>query len=237
MANQDRWCFAWFVEADPSQPTAKGAILKMAKWPENSTVRVAFVDGPLAAHKTAFDKACGQVREYAREWFGLGRANLELMFVKDTPADIRVSFLGGGSWSMIGTTARNSPRPNTMNFSWPYGKLTEAQIRGEVLHEFGHALGLIHEHQSPPALAEIVWNKPQINTDLSGPPWGWTMQDIEINVFRYRSPVDVDFTKQFDSKSIMIYPIPVKWTLNGFYTDWILDFSELDLQFISEQYP
>ena len=28
MANQDRWCFAWFVEADPNQPTAKGAILK-----------------------------------------------------------------------------------------------------------------------------------------------------------------------------------------------------------------
>ena len=228
MANKDRWCFAWHVEDDPNQPTPKGAIFSKAKWPERSTIKVSFVDGTLAADKSAHDKACGQVKDFAKEWVGFGMAKLEFGFVKRATGDIRISFLGGGSWSMIGTTALNSPKPNTMNFSWPYMNLTEAQIRGEVLHEFGHALGLIHEHQSPTALSEIVWNKPQIITDLTSPKWGWTMQDVETNVFRYRSPSDVDFTKEFDSKSIMIYPIPVKWTLNGFYTDWVLDLSELD---------
>ncbi len=48
----------------------------------------------------------------------------------------------GGSWSYIGTDATRLPLESfTMNLGFI--------DRTTVLHEFGHALGLIHEHQSP----------------------------------------------------------------------------------------
>ena len=50
--------------------------------------------------------------------------------------------LSGGSWSRIGTDATKVPLMScTMNLGFV--------DRATVLHEFGHALGLIHEHQSP----------------------------------------------------------------------------------------
>jgi len=57
-----------------------------------------------------------------------------------------------GSWSHIGTEANEiEPRQPTMNLGWLSG-LTDAVSdteRGVILHEFGHVLGLLHEHQSP----------------------------------------------------------------------------------------
>jgi hypothetical protein len=37
-----------------------------------------------------------------------------------------------------------------------------------VIHEFGHALGLIHEHQNPSG--GIQWNKPVVCRYYEGPP-------------------------------------------------------------------
>jgi hypothetical protein len=51
-----------------------------------------------------------------------------------------------------------------------------------VLHEFGHALGLVHEHQHP--AGGIQWNRPQVLRDLSGPPNNWPLDVIEQNVFK-----------------------------------------------------
>ncbi|WP_437321271.1 matrixin family metalloprotease [Sorangium sp. So ce385] len=36
-----------------------------------------------------------------------------------------------------------------MNFGWLTLESTQADVESVVLHEFGHALGLIHEHQHP----------------------------------------------------------------------------------------
>ena len=49
---------------------------------------------------------------------------------------------GQGSWSYLGTDATRVPKESfTMNLGFV--------DRSTVLHEFGHSLGLIHEHQSP----------------------------------------------------------------------------------------
>lgn len=49
---------------------------------------------------------------------------------------------GQGSWSYLGTDATRVPKESfTMNLGFV--------DRPTVLHEFGHSLGLIHEHQSP----------------------------------------------------------------------------------------
>jgi hypothetical protein len=82
-----------------------------------------------------------------------------------------------------------------------------------VLHEFGHAIGLIHEHQNPKG--GVNWNKAAVKHDLSGPPNNWDDATIESNMFRFYPQTDVVVT-DVDSASIMMYLIPRAWTLDGF---------------------
>ena len=63
-----------------------------------------------------------------------------------------------------------------MNFGWIVGGKKEEDIRSVVLHEFGHALGAIHEHLSP--MADIPWDRDAVYKDLSGPPNNWDRAKI-----------------------------------------------------------
>jgi hypothetical protein len=44
----------------------------------------------------------------------------------------------------------------------------EEQFRRTVLHEFGHALGLVHEHATP--AGGIKWNREQVEREVKGAP-------------------------------------------------------------------
>ncbi len=237
MANMERWCFAWLMRRS-SDLSSRGLILNNAKWDAGQIITVSFLGGPQVYRGTAaFDKACAQVKEAAREWVGPGMANLTLDFVA-RDGNIRISFMAGGSWSLIGNSVLKYTNPDeaTMNFSWPLrDDLTPADIRGETLHEFGHALGLAHEHQSP--IAGINWDHDAVIRDLTGPGYRWSLADIYYNVFDAYTAAEVAFSGALDPNSIMMYPIPARWTLDGFQTDWVLDFSEHDRTFIQEQYP
>ena len=47
-----------------------------------------------------------------------------------------------------------------MNYGWLTPDSDDDELRRVVLHEFGHALGLIHEHQNPEG--GIEWNEPAV---------------------------------------------------------------------------
>lgn len=65
-------------------------------------------------------------------------------------ADIRVGFVRGiGTWAFMGTQARQSRQNPSMNFGWLSRDTSDTEFERCANHEFGHALGLIHEHQSP----------------------------------------------------------------------------------------
>jgi serralysin len=108
------------------------------------------------------------------------------------------------------------------------------EVRRVVLHEFGHALGLIHEHQNPNR--PIAWNRAAVIADLSGPPNNWDEATIENNMFKKYDPAELSSTPT-DSASIMMYPIPASWTTDGFSADLNGALSDTDKSFIRGAYP
>lgn len=65
---------------------------------------------------------------------------VKLVFVDTNPenAHVRIGFdSNGGSYSLVGTDCLSSKEKTTMNFGW-FDVAT-------VMHEFGHAMGMIHE--------------------------------------------------------------------------------------------
>ena len=103
-----------------------------------------------------------------------------------------------------------------------------------VVHEFGHALGCIHEHQSP--TEKLGWDATAVYKSFSGPPNYWSEQEIDHNVLQKYSPKGIT-ASNFDEKSIMLYQFPASLFKNHKGTRLNQQLSELDKQMIAEMYP
>ena len=226
---QEYWCYTWLAHAPLVHGTEKAALLKNFKWTSGDRITISFLDGDPSIQQ--------KVMSVARQWVAPGLANLTLDFRTNTnQTDIRISFRFNGSWSVLGTTCRlitDLARP-TMNFGWLTQNSTDEEIRRVVLHEFGHALGLTHEHMNP--VGNILWDKDQVIEDLSGEPNNWSPAEIENNMFRVFDEQETNFTA-LDPLSIMMYPIPARWTLNGFSIGLNNQLSDVDKNFIRQEYP
>jgi hypothetical protein len=203
--------------------------MKAAKWDPGDVITVSFLDGDPGVQ--------ARVKAVAQQWTAPGLADLTLAFLTDTTDTlVRISFQYAGSWSVIGTTCKqvtDLTQP-TMNFGWLTPDSEDEELQRVVLHEFGHALGLIHEHQNP--AGGIQWNRERVIQDLSGPPNNWTLDVIERNMFQPVAATESNFTA-IDAASIMMYPIPADWTTDGFTVGLNSQLSPTDKQFIAEQYP
>ena len=185
-------------------------------------LKVAFLDG------TEPEQAL--VKKIAPQWSQ--HANVRFEFVQGGASDIRLGFdRNGGHWSMVGTDALRRQGKKTMNLA----------LRGEqtllmervILHEFGHALGLKHEHQSPES--SIRWNEQKVIADCKK-RLGWDEAKTRHNILDRLNEEQTNFTT-FDKESIMLYPIPKQWTNGTFERDWNLTLSKRDKEFIGKQYP
>ncbi|MGK2915341.1 MAG: M12 family metallopeptidase [Porticoccaceae bacterium] len=189
-------------------------------WMNGTTLRVRFLGGTAAQQTVA--------REQANWWSQF--ANLKFDFNNAAAAEIRISFdSNDGAWSYVGTDCRSIPANQaTMNLGFLDG--------GTAAHEFGHAIGLAHEHQNPDG--GIQWNEEVVLRELAGPPNSWDEATIHHNVLRKYSANQINGTK-FDPESIMLYFFPASWTLNGVSTKANEVLSKIDKQFIAgaKMYP
>lgn len=192
---------------------------KGKQWRIGEVIDICFLEGTKSQKEF--------VKTHASEW--LKYANLKFNWDVSKPkSDIRITFRENlGSWSYVGTDSTFIPTDKaTMNFGW--------LDKSTVLHEFGHMLGLLHEHQNPDG--GIVWNEDRVLRDLSGPPNNWTPEMIRHNVLNHASKDSSNGTK-FDPSSVMLYYFPGEWVQSGRGTKNNTEISEVDKKYISELYP
>jgi hypothetical protein len=189
-------------------------------WMNGSTLRVRFLGGTANEQATAREQA---------GWWGQV-ANLKFDFNNTNNAEIRIAFdSNNGAWSYVGTDCRNIPLDQpTMNLGFLDG--------GTAAHEFGHAIGLAHEHQNP--RGGIQWNEPVVIQELAKSPNFWDEETTRHNVIRKYNADQINGT-DFDPDSIMLYFFPASWTLNGIATKANDVLSAIDKQFIAgaKMYP
>ena len=219
------------VSANP----AKISFFVGKTWPVGKRLTVAFLDGTAIQRK--------RVQEKASEW--MAHANIKFAFKAGSKGEIRISFEfdPDSSWSAIGTdclAAEDFPKDQpTMNFGWLTDDTDDVEYRRVVVHEFGHALGAVHEHQVPKG--GIKWNLPAVYQYFSGPPNNWSKEDVDFNVVQKYSVDQLNGTS-FDKKSIMLYQFPREFILapaslakGGTANN--TDLSAGDKRFVAKLYP
>ena len=223
--NENHYCVV--MSQQNQNKNDRAALLNDARWPDGQQIRVKFLEGDESLRE--------RVKAVAVRWTGPDMAKLTFEWVEGGESDIRIAFeQGNGSWSYLGTQCQDIPDDEpTMNYGWLTPDSDDDEINRVVLHEFGHALGLIHEHQNPQG--GIDWNEPAVIADLSGPPNNWDEQTIRHNVLDHYDPGVVTAT-HVDADSIMMYPIPASWTNDGFSADLNSDLSPTDIEFIRSAY-
>lgn len=205
-------------------PSEELAVAWRRQWQAGQELRIRFLDGDAALHR--------RVRTHAETW--LSYANIRFAFGNHVEAEIRITFTGSGNRSLVGKDALGA-RPNapTMWLGGVRPDSDEVRVRRTVLHEFGHALGCIHEQASP--AAAIPWDEPRVYEFFR--QWqGWSDERIRRNVLHRYSADQVRFTCH-DPNSIMQYPVPAILTRGRVEIGWNTDLSEGDKSFIARMYP
>jgi serralysin len=234
-----KFCTQLVSDSDASEPKAVGLIANY--WPhrqdQNLILHVKFLNG------SAFQRS--KVQQYVKEWslasaYGTNnRHKIIFSFMPDNwafPTEVRIWFGNGGSASVVGSDGLRVPQSEaTMTFGWVDKQHSELEIQQVILHEFGHALGLVHEHQSP--AGDIPWDSAAVYKyyhDTQSPPW--EPAKVDENVFRKYSASETNYTA-FDTSSIMLYAVPDELTKGTYSTPWNTKLSATDRDFIAKLYP
>jgi hypothetical protein len=204
---------------------ASAALLDGTTW-DVKQLTVYFMNGTDQYHQEV-QKNCKVWEQYAA---------IEFVFVNDPNAMIRVSFEPpfspqGQFNSVIGAQAKLvDPSQPTVNLGF-LPNTAEDEFARLILHEFGHTLGLIHEHQSPNS--GMVFLQPQVFRYFA--QFGWSADMVQANIINRYTNAQVHNATAFDPLSIMLYPFPAEIAQppSGINRE----LSESDKDFIASIYP
>ncbi len=151
------------------------------------------------------------ILQYANLWGK--RSNVKFLLSSVSPV-IRITRTPGeGYYSYLGTDAKSIPAgQNTMNLDSFTTATPESEFMRVVTHEFGHSLGLIHEHMRKELVALIVPAKAYRYYKLDQ---GWSKQEVDQQVLTPEDEADILLETAPDQDSIMCYQIPGSITTTG----------------------
>lgn len=199
------------------------AVLYTKRWAVGRVIRISFMG-------TVNPVVRAKIEQYATQW--LEYANLNFQFV-NAGGDIRISTTPGGSWSYVGTDALAIPANEpTMNYGWLKPNSAESEFSRVILHEFGHAIGAIHEHVHPDN--DIPWDRPKVYAYYARQ--GWNEADVNRNIFTRYEADQLNMT-EYDQRSIMHYAVPEELTIGNYTVDWNTELSEGDKLLARSCYP
>lgn len=127
---------------------------------------------------------------------------------------IRIGFNDVGYWSLVGMdsiTAESTNEPSMNLEGFDRGGIDDGEFDKVVLHEFGHALGLEHEHQNPYSKCEAEFDWPYLYKRLSRGPNNWSKATVNVNMQVLGE--DGLVMQDFDHNSIMLYTFPARFYL------------------------
>ncbi len=192
-------------------------------WKPRTIIKVS-IDG-------ASENLKSKIMTKARQWEQFAAISLQTV---SGDADIRIKVTdSNSSWSYVGTDCLGVPKnENTMEFGWLNDQSEDEEINRVVVHEFGHALGCIHEHQNPSV--NIPWDTQAVYNYYARA--GWDKQTVDNNIFETYEKSATNFS-DFDKESIMLYAIPNELTVGDYEVGWNTQMSGMDKQFIGTIYP
>lgn len=175
-------------------------------------IRVKFLDGLPAGRD--------DVMRIADEWTRCAETGLRFNYYDEagkplsagapaaTEFEVRVSFKGSGYWSYIGRKIPSDVAATAPTMQ--LGGLDAAGVKPEtrarkVLHEFGHAVGVRHEHQRKEVIGCI--DEQRAIDYYARPPNFWGAATTRKNLLT-PLPDDTALSTKYDYDSIMNYVIP-----------------------------
>ncbi|RXW13968.1 hypothetical protein EST38_g11879 [Candolleomyces aberdarensis] len=205
-------------------------------WNNGQVLTCAFVKNAGSAIQQA------KVISVAKEWERYANIKLDFASAAKNPLDaiIRISFDPRlGTWSTVGKDALH-PREGraTMNFAFLFNTPTEAipEERRVILHEFGHAIGYLHEHQSP-RRGDKLKLKEEVVIYWAKETQNWTEDETRRNILNVYNRYEVSNYSTVDLTSIMMYYMPAQLNEQEIEMRPNYELSALDKAFAFLNYP
>ncbi|CAK5268975.1 unnamed protein product [Mycena citricolor] len=212
----------------PSVTGAEAVVGKLDQlWDSGATITYSYLNGTPAQQA----KVDGAILE----WFPYAN----ITFQRALAGILRISFnTQQGSWSYVGLEALEVPKNQpTLNLGWVSDSAqTTQEERGLILHEFGHVLGLMHEHQSPAHGGAVTLDANAVHAHFAS-SLGWSADMTKTQVVDHYSTTSVSNFPAVDPSSIMAYFLPPALNEQRVQIPANVSLSESDKAYMVLAYP